>query len=159
MGRFILVIAGLALHLYVLIDLLRSPSDEVRLLPRWLWFLVSLLPVAGPVCYLLAGQPRVGPGQGGGGGGGGGGITGGPRPRGPVAPDDDPEFLKRLDEQSWAARMERLRRERGTRGLTGGGQAPGPTDPGPSPEAQPGDAPSEHRLPSPDEAPGEGATR
>ncbi|HEX6887009.1 MAG TPA: PLD nuclease N-terminal domain-containing protein [Candidatus Nanopelagicales bacterium] len=157
MGRLILVIAALALHLYVLIDLVRSPSGEVRLLPKWLWFLVWLLPIAGPLCYLLAGQPRVERGQGGG-GGGGGGITGGPRPRGPVAPDDDPEFLKRLDEQSWAARMERLRRERGTRGGPPSGQEQRPIDPAPGPES-PAEGPDDHVLPSPDEAPGEGATR
>jgi hypothetical protein len=142
-GRFILVIAALALHVYVLIDLVRSPSAEVRLLPKWLWLLVWLLPIAGPLCYLLAGQPRVEPGQGGG-GGGGGGITGGPRPRGPVAPDDDPEFLKRLDEQSWAARMERLRRERGITGSrpdsTDGAGSAGRE---PTHEEQPGEAPSD----------------
>jgi len=111
-GRFIIVIGALALHIYVMLDVLRSPAPEVRILPRWLWFLVSLMPIVGPVGWLVVGRPRVGPAPGGG-SGGGGGIGGGPRPgRGPLAPDDDPEFLKRLDEQSWAARMERLRRER-----------------------------------------------
>jgi hypothetical protein len=149
-GRFILAITAVALHLYVLIDLTRSRSEDVRLLPRWLWFLVSLMPVVGPAAYLLAGQPRVGGAPDGGGGGGAGGIGGGPRPRGPVAPDDDPEFLKRLDEQSWAARMEQLRRQReagrsGQSGLPPGDDAPGRQAPPP--------------RRAPDEAPGEGATR
>jgi hypothetical protein len=109
-GRFIVVVAFFALQVYALVDLVRSDSAGVRAIPKPLWFLVVLFPVAGPVAWLLLGRPRVGPAPG---GGGGGGITGGPRPpRGPIAPDDDPEFLKRLDEQSWAARMERLRRER-----------------------------------------------
>jgi hypothetical protein len=148
-GRFILAIAAIALHLYALIDLLRSRSEDVRLLPKWLWLLVWLLPVIGPVLYLLAGQPRVGPAPGGG-GGGAGGIAGGPRPRGPVAPDDDPEFLKRLDEQSWSARMERLRRQREA------GHGAGPAAPPPE-DAPPGQGPPPARAP--DEAPGEGATR
>ncbi|MCU0283471.1 MAG: PLDc N-terminal domain-containing protein [Candidatus Nanopelagicales bacterium] len=150
MGRFILAIAAIALHLYTLIDLLRSRSQDVRLLPKWLWLLVWLLPVLGPVLYLLAGQPRVGRAPGGG-GGGPGGIAGGPRPRGPVAPDDDPEFLKRLDEQSWAARMEQLRRQRES-GRGAGGAGPLPPDGAPGPQAPP-------PARAPDEAPGEGATR
>ena len=113
MGKFLLIFAVFALHLYVLLDVLRSPGSEVRVMPKWLWLLVSLVPLLGPAGWLLAGRPAVGPSSGGGGGGGAGGIGGGPRPgRGPLAPDDDPEFLKRLDEQSWAARMEKLRRER-----------------------------------------------
>ena len=110
MGRVLLFLAVLVLHIYVLVDIAGSPRDQVRILSKWLWLLVSLLPVIGPVAWLVAGRPLVGPGSG---GGPGGGIGGAPRPgRGPLAPDDDPEFLKRLDEQSWAARMERLRRER-----------------------------------------------
>ncbi|MCU0301440.1 MAG: PLD nuclease N-terminal domain-containing protein [Candidatus Nanopelagicales bacterium] len=151
MGRFVLAIAAVALHLYVLVDLTRARSEDVRLLPRWLWFLVSLMPVVGPAAYLLAGQPRVG-GSPGGGGGGPGGIGGGPRPRGPVAPDDDPDFLKRLDEQSWAARMEQLRRQRETGGR--GAVTPPPADADGAPGQQ---APPPARAP--DEAPGEGATR
>jgi hypothetical protein len=138
----LIVIAAFTLHLYVLLDILRAPAPEVRVMPKGLWLVVSLLPLAGPVGWLLAGRPVVGPSSGGGGGGGGGGIAGGPRPgRGPVAPDDDPEFLKRLDEQTWAARMDRLRREREV------GRAPierrddgpieGPGDAGPSPVADP----------------------
>ena len=125
-GRFLLLVAAFALHLYVLLDVLRSPGAQVRLLPKGLWLVVSLLPVVGPVGWLVAGRPVVGPS--GGGGSGPGGITGGPRPgRGPLAPDDDPEFLKRLDEQSWAARMEQLRRERASgsdRSERPGGRAP-----------------------------------
>jgi hypothetical protein len=113
MGRVIIAVAFVALHIYALIDLVRAESASVRFVPKWLWFVLWVIPVLGPIAWLLVGRPRVGPAPGGGGGGGGGGGVIGPRtPRGPIAPDDDPEFLKRLDEQSWAARMERLRRER-----------------------------------------------
>lgn len=136
MGRFLLVVAAFALHLYVLLDVLRSPGSEVRVMPKGLWLVVSLVPVVGPVGWLLAGRPAVGPSSE---GGGPGGLTGGPRPgRGPIAPDDDPEFLKRLDEQSWAARMEKLRRERATGGR--GAVTPPPSDE-PPPGNREGDEP------------------
>jgi hypothetical protein len=126
-GKFLIALSLLTLQVYALVDLVRADSDEVRTIPKSLWFLVWLIPILGPVAWLLLGRPQVGPSPGGGGpggGGGGGGITGGPRPtRGPLAPDDDPEFLRRLDEQSWAARMERLRRERQELGPAGTGPA------------------------------------
>lgn len=143
MGRALPFLALLVLQVYTLVDLLRSNGADVRALPKAVWFLVWLVPVLGPIAWLVLGRPSVGPSSGGSGGsgGGGGGITGGPRPsRGPVAPDDDPEFLKRLDEQSWSARMERLRRER----QSGGDSASGNRAP--------------ETPPAPDEAPGESAT-
>lgn len=133
MGKVLLTFVAFAIYVYALVDLVRSPRGEVRTLPKWLWAVVIL--VLGPIgCLLwfLLGRPRVGFPPAGGGGGGGGGIGSGPRPpRGPVAPDDDPEFLKRLDEQSWAARMERLRRERQARGPAGGQTPADPTPGGP----------------------------
>lgn len=131
MGRFLPFLLLLVLQVYTLVDLLRADPVGTRTLPKSVWFLVWLVPVIGPVAWLALGRPRVGPAPGGppGPGGGGGGITGGPRPsRGPIAPDDDPEFLRRLDDRSWAARMERLRRERGGDGTT----PPPPTPPDPA---------------------------
>jgi Phospholipase_D-nuclease N-terminal len=131
-GRFVLPVAVLALYIYAMLDLMRSPSGEVRLLPKWLWVIVVLLvPLAGPLMWLALGRPRAQYPPGGGDGGGGSGGRG-PGPRGPVAPDDDPEFLRRIDEQSWSARMEKLRRDRdagqpptGGEGSTNGEQASG----------------------------------
>jgi hypothetical protein len=132
-GRFLIAVALLTLQIYALVDLARADSDQVRTLPKSVWFLVWLVPVLGPVAWLLLGRPQVGPSPGGG-GPGGGGIGGGPRPtRGPVAPDDDPEFLRRLDEQSWSARMERLRRER---------QASGPAEETRGPDGSEGEGPA-----------------
>jgi hypothetical protein len=150
MGRVIIAVAFVALHIYALIDLVRAESASVRFVPKWLWFVLWVIPVLGPVAWLAVGRPRVGPAPGG--GGGGGGV--GPRPpRGPVAPDDDPEFLKRLDEQSWAARMERLRREREAAGpATAPGESSGAGSV-PDPDEGPGSSPA------PDEANGGGASR
>lgn len=128
MSRILPFLALIALYVYVLVDLSRAPSAEVRLLPKWLWVIVVvLLFLIGPLLWLVLGRPRAEPPQSG--GDGGGGSSGRrPGPRGPVAPDDDPEFLKRLDEQSWSTKMERLRRER----EAGGGQPP-PAGDGPVP--------------------------
>ena len=128
MGKFVLAAAILGLYIYAMLDLVRAPSAQVRLLPKWLWAIVVLfIFLFGPLMWLALGRPRAEYPPGGGDGGGGGSGGRGPGPRGPVAPDDDPEFLKRLDEQSWSVRMERLRRERdgGSPPAGGEGSAPG----------------------------------
>ena len=127
MGKFVLAVAVLALYIYAMLDLMRAPAREVRLLPKWLWVVVVLfIFLLGPVMWLVLGRPRAEYPPAGGDGGGGGSGGRGPGPRGPVAPDDDPEFLRRIDEQSWSARMERLRRERdGGSPPNGGGSTPG----------------------------------
>ena len=113
MGKFVLAVAVLALYIYAMLDLMRAPSAEVRLLPKWLWAIVVLcIFLLGPLTWLLLGRPRAEYPPSGGDGGGGGSGGRGPGPRGPIAPDDDPDFLRRIDEQSWSSRMERLRRER-----------------------------------------------
>jgi hypothetical protein len=98
----------LALALLALIDCLARDENEIRGLPKVLWVLVILLfPLLGSLAWFIAGRPRSAalPGAGSGQGHGSGpGI----RPRWssgsgnagrPIAPDDDPEFLRRLDEQ------------------------------------------------------------
>ncbi|MCU0262099.1 MAG: PLD nuclease N-terminal domain-containing protein [Candidatus Nanopelagicales bacterium] len=129
MARVVLAVAVLALYIYAMLDLVRAPSADVRLLPKWLWAVVVLLVfLAGPLLYLVLGRPRVEYPPGG--GDGGGSARRGPGPRGPVAPDDDPEFLRRIDEQSWSARMERLRRERNGGGTPpAAGEGPPASDP------------------------------
>lgn len=136
MGRILPVFAVIALYVYVLVELGRSRSADVRTLPKWLWLVVILVvPVVGPVLWLFLGRPRaeIPPS----GGEGGGSVGRRPGPSGPIAPDDDPAFLRRLDEQSWSSRMERLRRER-----EAGGAKPPPTGDGGGPEesGEPGDA-------------------
>jgi hypothetical protein len=110
MLRLLPMLLILALALFAVIDCLSRDDDEIRGLPKVLWVLVILLfPLLGSLAWFFAGRPRgaalPGPGFGSGGSGSGGerrfGLPGGfgrPGPR-PVAPDDDPEFLRRLDEQ------------------------------------------------------------
>ena len=91
----LLTIVEISLLVYCVLDVIRTPEDQVRNLPKLLWLLlVVLLPLAGGVAWLFAGRPASG----------GGrsvpykGNTGQP-PRGPVRagnPDDDEEFLRSL---------------------------------------------------------------
>lgn len=120
MSRYLTLIV-LFLVIYALVDLGRSPREQVRGLPKLLWVpIIVLLGLIGVGLWFLLGRPRAtyppGPGPGGGFGGPGGGR--GPKP-GPLAPDDDPEFLRQIDERSWRAKMEQLRQERQAGGTTG----------------------------------------
>ncbi|SDG44123.1 Phospholipase_D-nuclease N-terminal [Sinosporangium album] len=81
----------LAFWLYCLFDVITTPDDQVRFLPKILWVLVVVLvPLFGSLFWLLLGRP-LGPK-----------VIYRPQPRGkkaeaPKGPDDDPEFLKDLD--------------------------------------------------------------
>jgi len=75
----VLVAAGLLV--YCLIDCMQADEHRVRHLPRLLWMvLIVVVPVVGPVAWLLVGRP----------------VWQAPwsaRPNRPAAPDDDLEFL------------------------------------------------------------------
>ncbi len=88
----------LGLLVYALIDCIQTPAEDQRNLPKPVWvLLVILVPVVGPIAWLVAGRPQrqaprnvpwpSGP------------TAGFPeyerpgRGRRSVAPDDDPDFL------------------------------------------------------------------
>ena len=100
MLRVVGVLVLIALYISFIIDVLRTPRSEVRGLPKALWLvIVILVPIIGGVLWWVFGRsPR----------------TGGSRwrRRAPVAPDDDPRFLRQLDDDVWSERMRR-RREQG----------------------------------------------
>lgn len=84
----------IGLLIYAVIDCSRTPEGEVpQSLSRAGWLvLIILLPFLGPVFWLIgsraesgAGAPRSG-----------GSSASSARTRGPVGPDDDPDFLRRL---------------------------------------------------------------
>ena len=113
MLRALVYIVPVALAVYALIELARSePSDRAGLHPLAWAALIVLLPVVGPLTWIVVvrSQARV---QEGGRAAPGGSVprAGSPGARGglpprrprPVAPDDDPEFLWRLDQQQRAA--------------------------------------------------------
>jgi hypothetical protein len=101
------IIVAIALAVYAVIDCLQTDPAEIRGPRRPVWVaLILLLPIAGPVAWLVArrGGPRAFP------------SPRGRRPTPPVAPDDNPEFLRELrnnDEQheqmlsEWEAELRR----------------------------------------------------
>lgn len=97
MLRVIAVLLGLAVYIWFIVDVLRTSGASTRTLPKYVWLLiVVLIPLLGGILWLLGGRPR---GQ------------GRRRNRGPVAPDDDPAFLRQLDDDAWSERMKRRRGE------------------------------------------------
>lgn len=113
----------LALVAYCVLDIARTPRDRFVSLPKPLWFLVVLfLPILGSVMWLIVGRADVAgsPGERGDPGSGRGasprgasGPSGGSRtrrPDPPRGPEDDPEFLRSIEE-----RLRRDRRDEGGR--------------------------------------------
>jgi hypothetical protein len=71
-------------------------GSEIRGLPRFMWVLVILLlPLVGAIAWFVAGRPQP-TGRSGSRWPIGGGFPEPPRPK---APDDDPDFLRTLDDQ------------------------------------------------------------
>lgn len=84
MPRVLLVLAIVAITVYALVEAVETPPHRTRLMPRWLWFVaIVALPVIGPAGWFALGRPTRGTLRGRGG-------------RPPIAPDDDPDFLRRL---------------------------------------------------------------
>ncbi|SDS85016.1 Phospholipase_D-nuclease N-terminal [Paraoerskovia marina] len=94
MARVAIVLVVVGLTVYALTDCIGSEESERNGIPRGLWILmIVILPVLGPVAWLITSR------------------NGRARPaarRGPVAPDDDPDFLWRLRQE------ERRRKQDGT---------------------------------------------
>lgn len=128
MARLLPLALAFAVLVYALIDCVRTPQDEMPAgLPKPLWLvLIVLLPLVGPVAWLVAWRVSAGNRRGPGRPGPARGAPGRrPPSRGPVAPDDDPEFLARLERER--RRAERQRRDDERRGRDSGH---GSTDPG-----------------------------
>ncbi|MEE1816416.1 PLD nuclease N-terminal domain-containing protein [Streptomyces sp. SP18ES09] len=103
MLRALMFILPLALTIYAFIDCLNTPEEETRHLQKVVWVLIILLfPIVGPVVWLVAGKARHAPA---------GGRTpsewhSGRRGRW-VAPDDNPEFLKSLRDETASSPREK----------------------------------------------------
>lgn len=101
----LLGVLSLLLLAYCVLDVATTPAARVRTLPKPVWFAVLLLPVAGPVLWLLRGRPPRGS------------APAARRPAAPPAPPDDDEvFLRQLrrraEEQRRAAAEQEARRRR-----------------------------------------------
>ena len=71
-----------------LIDVAQTPVARVRLLSKATWSLAVLIPLLGPAWWFLQGRTPLPSGS-----------VAKPEPR-PLAPDDDPEFLRRLRDRN-----------------------------------------------------------
>jgi len=81
------IVVAIALAIYSFIDCLQTDPAEIRGPRRTVWLvMILLLPIVGPVAWLIArrGGPRAFPSR------------RGRRSAPPVAPDDNPEFLRQL---------------------------------------------------------------
>lgn len=84
MGKVLIVVIVVVLSVYTLFDVLAADRRRVRSLPKPIWVLLAFLPLIGPAFWLTLGRPQT---------------PRGPKPGSPrtVAPDDDPDFLWKLD--------------------------------------------------------------
>ncbi|MET8895051.1 PLD nuclease N-terminal domain-containing protein [Streptomyces albogriseolus] len=93
MLRVLMFLVPLALSVYAFIDCISTKDEDIRHMPKPLWaILVLLFPLVGSISWIIAGKKRQPAGAGGSVWGGSGGR------RQWVAPDDNPDFLKSLDE-------------------------------------------------------------
>ena len=84
--RVLPVLIVFAVTLYSLFDCARTPQESVRGLPKWGWLLLIILfQFLGALGWLIFGRPKRTPG-----------TRNNRGPRRPVAPDDDPDFLRNL---------------------------------------------------------------
>lgn len=97
LGGGLLGLALLALWAYCIFDIISTDEALMRNMPKILWLIVVIvIPPVGSVAWLLLGRPL------------GAGLRPGdtstytpPRPRSrPRAPDDDPQFLAGLDDET-----------------------------------------------------------
>ncbi len=90
MIRFLPWLAALVVAVYSVVDCIQTPEDEVRGLPKIVWvFVILLFPFAGSAAWWVAGRPKPLS------------LPGRPTPTdrrrsGPIGPDDDPDFLRKL---------------------------------------------------------------
>ena len=90
MVRFLPFLISLVLTVYALFSCIQTPDEDVPHLPKLVWIvLIVFVPFVGPIVWLLMSRTQ----------GSRRDVTGRPpRPSArPVAPDDDPDFLKSLD--------------------------------------------------------------
>lgn len=101
MPRVVLALLTVGVTVYALVDCLRCTDDEVRTFPRQVWCLIVLVPLIGGIAWLVYGRPPTD-------------QIDAARPR-MVAPDDDPDFLRTLDEGFRDRRQRKQQQEEGRR--------------------------------------------
>ncbi|MFE4543930.1 PLD nuclease N-terminal domain-containing protein [Arthrobacter sp. NPDC056727] len=101
MPRVALAVAILAIYVYGLVDVIGTDRHLTRGFSKTTWIImVALLPLIGAALWFLIGRPRA---------------SAAPQPvypQHPTAPDDDPDFLRNLEQRRRQAEAERLRKLR-----------------------------------------------
>lgn len=101
MPRVAIAVAILAVYVYGLVDVIRTDRRLTRGFSKTTWLvMVVLLPLIGAALWFLIGRPRA---------------SAAPQPvypQHPTAPDDDPDFLRNLEQRRRQAETERLRKLR-----------------------------------------------
>lgn len=89
MGKFVIIAFAIILLVFAIFDLIATPKERVRYLPKALWFVILFLAPVGPLLWLFFGRmkPAAPPKP------SSGGWT---PPPGPKGPDDDPDYLRGL---------------------------------------------------------------
>ncbi|PYC67496.1 hypothetical protein C7C45_21015 [Micromonospora arborensis] len=92
----LLFLVQIVLAVCALISCLSAEEGQIRSLPRIVWVLIILFfPLVGSIAWFVAGrEPNSGAGKGWSGG------TVQRKQRRPVAPDDDPEFLRSVQDRA-----------------------------------------------------------
>ena len=90
MVRFLPFLISLVLSVYALFSCIQTPDEDVPYLPKLVWIvLIVFVPFVGPIVWLLMLRMQLGRSD---------REVRPPKPTArPVAPDDDPDFLKSLD--------------------------------------------------------------
>ncbi|BCJ58098.1 PLD nuclease N-terminal domain-containing protein, partial [Micromonospora endophytica] len=103
----LLFVVQIVLAVCALISCLSAEEDDIRHLPRIAWVLIILFfPLVGSIAWFVAGRERKVAGT----GGWAGNRQAPHRPTRPLAPDDDPEFLRGIEERSRKEDQELFRR-------------------------------------------------
>lgn len=105
MLRVLPVVIAAVLTIYCLVEVFQADAAAVRTLPRPLWALLVFIPYVGAAGWLRLGRPT-------------GARADRPARPAPVAPDDDPDFLRQLrrrrpGEDEFTAWEEDLHRKEG----------------------------------------------
>ncbi|MCU1522592.1 MAG: hypothetical protein JWM01_1783 [Arthrobacter sp.] len=127
MLRVVVTVAVLVVFVYGLIDVIRTDPRQTKGISKPAWIVVQIvLPVIGAVLWFLIGRPR------------GTGPTAASYSH-PVAPDDDPDFLRNLElrrrQQAEADRLKKLKEELDAKDRKVGGE----DDPAASRDSEPGE--------------------
>jgi hypothetical protein len=90
--RFLPFLISLVLSVYALFSCIQTPDEDVPHLPKLVWIvLIVFVPFVGPIVWLLMSRTQ------GAGGRAEAVVRPSPSVSRPLAPDDDPDFLKSLD--------------------------------------------------------------